>query len=333
MDVLVIGGSGFIGSRLIEVLTGQGHRVRNLDLRTSARFGELTSIGDVRDIAAVEQAAHGCDAIVNLAAEHRDDVRPVSLYQSVNVDGAAAVVKAAEAGGVQRIVFTSTVAVYGLDKRSPTEQSPLEPFNEYGRTKAEAEQVLTAWAAADPDRSLTIVRPSVVFGEGNRGNVYTLARQIATRRFLIVGNGRNRKSMGYVGNVAAFLASCLAGPAGTRVINYADKPDLPTRELVSLIRRQLRGRDSRIPPIPRALGMVGGWVFDLAARATGRTFPISAVRIRKFCAETTVDTSVVEASGFQRHYSLPEALRRTLEFEFPGGRVPAEIGEGIGADS
>lgn len=333
MQVLVVGGSGFIGSRLIEVLTQQGHRVRNLDLRPSAGFGELTTLGDVRDISAVEQAADGCDAIVNLAAVHRDDVRPLSLYQSVNVDGAHAVAKAAEASGVGRIVFTSTVAVYGLDKHAPTEQSPVEPFNEYGRTKVEAEQALTAWAAADPARSLTIVRPSVVFGEGNRGNVYTLARQIATHRFLMVGNGRNRKSMGYVGNVAAFLARCLSDPAGVRVVNYADKPDLTTRDLVSVIRRQLRGRDGRVPPIPKAVGLIGGLAFDLAARVTGRTFPISAVRIRKFCAETTVDTSVVEASGFHRAYSLPEALRRTLDHEFPGGHVPAEVGEGIGAES
>ena len=56
-------------------------------------------------------------------------------------------------------------------------------------------------------RSLVIVRPAAVFGEGNRGNVYQLLRQIASRRFVMVGSGHNRKSMAYVGNVSALLCT------------------------------------------------------------------------------------------------------------------------------
>ena len=195
MKVFVIGGSGFIGSRLLDVLIERGHEVTNFD-RVIRDDAKVTTVeGDVRSVAELTAASAGHDAIVNLAAEHRDDVQPLSRYTEVNVDGAAAVAAAAVANGITRIVFTSSVAVYGLDKVNPAEDWEPEPFNEYGRTKLLAEGVFSSWAADDATRSLAVIRPSVVFGEGNRGNVHTLAAQVASGRFLQVGKGDNKKSM------------------------------------------------------------------------------------------------------------------------------------------
>ena len=305
MRVLLIGGSGFIGSRFLPVLRGRGHEVSNLDWVDSAAIDRITTIGDVTDAAAVTAASADRDVIVNLAAAHRDDVRSVSLYDRVNVDGARAVVAAAESNGIARILFTSSVAVYGLDKNDATEDSVPEPYNDYGRTKLEAEKAFRAWADADPARSLVIVRPSVVFGEGNRGNVYNLALQVASGRFLMVGDGTNRKSMTYVGNIVEYLADALNSPAGTHTINYADKPDLSMRELIDVLRTtmQLRGNRARLP-LP--VGMAAGHALDLVARLTRRTFPISAIRIRKFVSDTTVNTDRLTATGYTPRYSLSE---------------------------
>lgn len=316
MKVLVIGGSGFIGSRLISVLLADGLQVVNLDIAPSAAHPSITEIGDVREFTDVKSAAVGVDAIINLSAQHRDDVKPVSLYEEVNVGGAATVIKAAEANAVNRIVFTSSVAVYGLDKVNPSEDSPVEPFNEYGRTKLAAEKLLREWASGDPARSLAIVRPSVVFGENNRGNVYNLTRQIASGKFVFVGKGRNRKSMSYVGNIAVFLSRQLAAPAGVSLTNFADKPDLTTRELVDLIRDVLQGKAKSNLSIPLWLGMIAGHGFDLLAKILRRNLPISAIRIKKFAAETTVDTTALLASGFEPAFSLKDALRRTVKAEF-----------------
>lgn len=315
MRVLVIGGSGFIGPRLIDALLERGHSVANLDATPSARHPELTVLGDVRDRDQVTTAAMGTDVIVNLAAAHRDDVRPLTLYDEVNTGGAESVVAAAETAGVSRIVFTSTVAIYGLDNENAAEDSEPRPFNDYGRTKLEAEQRLIAWAHRDPARRLVVIRPSVVFGEGNRGNVYNLANQVANGRFLMIGDGSNRKSMSYVGNIAAFLADQVDAPKGVTIMNYADKPDLSTREIITIIKDQL-GRRSGSLRLPLALGLAGGYALDLAARLTRRTFPISAVRIRKFVASTTVNTDRLLASGYRPRYSLEEALRRTVAAEF-----------------
>lgn len=317
MKILVVGGSGFIGTRLLETLREQGHEFTNFDRQLSARFPEQTVTGDVRSADELTVASAGHDAIINLAAEHRDDVSPLSLYTEVNVGGAHALVIAAEANGIQRIVFTSTVALYGLDKNNASEDSVPEPFNEYGRSKLAAEGVFSTWANADAARSLAIVRPSVVFGEGNRGNVYNLAKQVSSGRFIMVGKGDNKKSMSYVGNIVGYIASRLGAPTGIEIRNFADKPDLSSKELISILRDELNVHAASGLRLPLPLGIAAGYVFDAAAKITRRTFPISAVRIRKFAADTTVNTDRLRSSGYTATYSLQDALRRTLASEFP----------------
>ena len=87
----------------------------------------------------------------------------------------------------------------------------------------EAEAVYREWLSQDPEnRSLVIVRPTVVFGEQNRDNVYNLLRQIATRRFIMFGPGTNKKSMAYVQNLTEFLAFCSQFGPGEHLYNYVD---------------------------------------------------------------------------------------------------------------
>src|SRR5690606_16739375 len=117
---------------------------------------------------ALTRALRGHDLVINLAAAHRDDIRPISIYHDVNVQGAQNVCDAAEACGIDRILFTSSVAIYGLQEGVPDEDAPADPFNPYGQTKWEAEKAYDAWFLKAPQhRQLLIVRPTVVFGPGN----------------------------------------------------------------------------------------------------------------------------------------------------------------------
>lgn len=317
--VAIIGGSGFIGTRLSKLLIEQEIPLRIGDLRPSADFPNLWVETDVRRPEMLARVMEGSVAVINLAAEHRDDVRPLSRYQETNVFGAQQVCAAACKCGTKQIIFTSTVAVYGLQPKPVDESGPFAPFNEYGKTKLAAEEVYRAWAAEDPSRSLIIVRPTVVFGEGNRGNVYNLLRQIAADKFLMVGSGSNVKSMAYVGNLAAFLAHALALGSGVHIFNYVDGPDMNTRELVEHIRRCL-GTHGKLRRIPASVAMTGGHLFDIAARVSGRTFPISAIRVRKFCATTQFRAERIATTGFTPPYSLEEGLARTIRFDFADAR-------------
>jgi len=201
-----------------------------------------------------------------------------------------------------------------LDKNCPDESFPAEPFNEYGRTKWDAEKLYQKWAKEDDRRSLGIVRPAVVFGEGNRGNVYNLIAQINSGRFIMIGNGNNRKSMGYVGNVAYFLAE-LIDKKGIQIFNYCDKPDLTSIEIARLISENLGKKLPRLK-LPLWFGLLAGTLLDTLAKISGKKFPISAIRIRKFAAETTISTARLTQTDYSSKFTLHEGISRMIASDF-----------------
>ena len=312
--ITVIGGAGFIGTNLCQSLADRQIPFEIIDLRQSLRFPEKCKIADVRDADSLQQAITG-DIVVNLAAVHRDDVRDLTAYERTNVDGAINVAKACTALGITKIVFTSTVAVYGFAAPGTDESGKINPFNAYGETKFRAEEALRKWQS-DAANALIIVRPTVVFGEGNRGNVYNLLRQIASGRFVMVGSGKNRKSMAYVGNVTAFLEKCIETEQSYAVYNYVDTPDMDMNALVGLVRKSLTGRTDVGRRLPYWLGLALGYVADGVARLTGRSLPISAIRVKKFCASTSFGSAKADLDDFQPPYTLQEGLERTLQYEF-----------------
>ena len=317
MNCAIIGGSGFIGTRLTGRLFGKaGLRLCIVDKAASKAFPQLTTLADVRSVEQLRAAIPEGAVIVNLAAEHRDDVRPLSLYDEVNVGGARNICVVAREKGVRTIVFTSTVAVYGFAPIGSDEAGKIAPFNDYGRSKYEAELVLKEWQAEVPtERTLVIIRPTVVFGEQNRGNVYNLLRQIASGKFVMVGNGENRKSMAYVENVAAFIDYSMSFKPGVHIYNFIDKPDFTMNTLVGNVNRIL-GRPERIGfRLPFAVGYLIGKGFDSVAAITGKRFAISSIRVKKFCANSVYNTAI-DQTGFVPPVPLEQALAQTVSYEF-----------------
>lgn len=318
MKIAMIGASGFVGTRLLDLLRQepQQYDCKNIDLLPSYFFNDITTIGDVREQEQMDRELKGADVVVLLAAQHRDDVSPVSLYYDTNVGGMEVTLSAMEKNGIKRIIFFSSVAVYGLNKNNPDEKHPADPFNHYGKSKWQAEQVLQKWYESHPDWNIDIIRPTVIFGERNRGNVYNLLRQIASGKFLMVGNGENKKSMAYVGNIVAFVKFMIDNVKdGYNVFNYIDKPDNNMNQLVAHVSRVL-GKHIPATHFPIWLGMMGGYCFDLLAKITGKKLTVSSVRVKKFCATTEFDATKAHSSGFKAPFSLEEGLARTLEFEF-----------------
>lgn len=317
MKTCLIGASGFVGTRLIEKRKENGDFLINIDIKQSTFYPEHTVKGDVRDTQTLIEKLIGVNAVVLLAAEHRDDVSPTSLYYDVNVQGTKNVLDAMDANGIKRIIFTSSVAVYGLNKKNPNEEHTQDPFNHYGKSKWQAEEVLREWYNKDKEnRCLTIIRPTVIFGERNRGNVYNLLKQISSGKFLMVGSGNNKKSMAYVGNVVAFIDFCIQNRQfGYEVYNYIDKPDFTMNELVSLVGKVLR---KHIPSlhVPYFVGLIAGYGFDFVAKLLKKKLSVSSVRVKKFCATTQFDSEKAHSSGFKAPYTLEEGLERTLTYEF-----------------
>jgi nucleoside-diphosphate-sugar epimerase len=316
MVVTVTGGSGFIGSTLCSLLRHAGKSFQIVDVRGSQMFPDEVQRIDIRDKDRLAQYLSS-DTLIHLAAVHRDDVKPVSQYESVNVEGTRNICRAASIRGVKRIVFTSSVAVYGFADIGTGEDGRINPFNEYGRTKFAAEEVLRSWQSEQSSsRSVTIVRPTVVFGPGNRGNVYNLFSQIVSRRFAMIGQGENVKSMAYVDNVAAFLLRMASNGPGVHIHNYVDKPDLTMNELVTLVRKTVLGQDNVGFRLPLSVGLPIGYAADLFSKFTGKSLPVSSIRVKKFSSNTSFSSSAHDVSGFTAPVSLTEGIARTLKAEF-----------------
>jgi UDP-glucose-4-epimerase GalE len=150
MRILVTGGAGYIGSVIVARLLTRGHEVAVYDdlsrgHRAAVPAGADIVRGDVRDESRLREALAGAGAVVHMAAlaEVGESVRQPERYLDVNVNGTAAVIAAARAAGVDRLVFSSTAAVYGEPERVPIdEDDPLSPANPYGATKLAAERRL-----------------------------------------------------------------------------------------------------------------------------------------------------------------------------------------------
>ncbi|MCF0203091.1 MAG: NAD-dependent epimerase/dehydratase family protein [Bacteroidaceae bacterium] len=312
-----IGASGFIGTRLIQTLsTNPQYQLKNIDLQPSALYNHITSIADVRSLEQMSAHINNTDCVCLLAAQHRDDVRPTSLYYDTNVKGLQNVLQAMEKAHVKRLLFISSVAIYGLNKNNPDETHNSDPFNHYGKSKWLAEQTLQQWYKTHHDWNINIIRPTVVFGENNRGNVYNLFKQIATGHFLIVGTGKNKKSMAYVGNLVAFINFLLQNKTtGYNVYNYVDKPDIDMNTLVSYTSTLLHKATPAIH-LPYALGITAAYILDIIATLTRKKLPVSSVRVRKFCATTQFDATKAHSIGFIPPFTLQEGIARTLQHEF-----------------
>jgi nucleoside-diphosphate-sugar epimerase len=315
--VSIVGGSGFIGTRFSQRLSRNSQiKFQIIDKSCSQTFPEKTKIVDIRSLNGMKDALGTGDVIVNLAAEHRDDVQPSTLYDEVNVGGAINLCIAAREKKISKIIFTSSVAVYGFAPIGTDESGKIVPFNEYGRTKYEAELIFREWQAeAASERTLVIVRPTVVFGEQNRGNVFNLLKQIASGRFLMIGNGKNRKSLAYVENVAAFIEYALDLRPGVHTYNFVDKPDLSMNQLVKFVKKIIGKPEKIYFRIPFFMGYFIGQLFDLMAEISDKRFAVSSIRVKKFCANSVYETAISE-TGFLSPIPLSQALEKTIQYEF-----------------
>lgn len=312
--VVITGGSGFIGNQLTKILLDSGHSVVHADITPSKIYPELHQQCDICNEHDVRRVLAGADKVFHLAAEHRDDVRPVKRYYDVNVQGSANIAAACTELGIQHIVFTSSVAVYGLNCFACNESTSPEPFNHYGKSKLEAEKVLKKWQQENTENILTIVRPTAIFGKDNRGNIYNLLRQIINGPFLFIGNGKNKKSIAYVENIAAFL-EFVAQKKSNTIFNYVDKPDFDMNNLVKTAKKVAHIK-KRTKKIPYFIGITAGYCFDLLAKITRKKLPISSIRVKKFCANSIFDASKAHNSGFKAPCSLQQGLETTIKVEF-----------------
>src|SRR6266571_6540856 len=228
MKVLVTGGSGFIGSHVIDRLSAHGHEPRNFDLVLSPYHdGDLEQVtGDLLDLEAVRSALRGCDAAVHLAAvaDVNDVVADPARAELVNDRGTGVLLEAARAEGIARVLYASAVWVYGdANGAGPVDEDshlPL-PHHLYTATKLAGEMYCTSYAALW-GLEHTILRFGIPYGPRARPATVVaafVARARAGKPLTITGDGTQSRRFVYVEDLAEGVVAALAPSAAGRIYN------------------------------------------------------------------------------------------------------------------
>ena len=209
---LVTGGTGLLGSHIIEKLLARGEPVRAL-VRSSSDTSVLDGWkvqkvpGDVTDAASLTAAMKGVHTVYHAAAQV-GDWGPWPQFVAVTIDGTANMLRAAREAGVQRFLHISSISSYGhpdgeglvLDESAPLGVN-LHRWSYYSRAKVEAERLVrAAWDRRE--LPITIVKPSWLYGPRDRASMPRLVRAIRAGKAKIIGDGANRLNLTYAGNEA-----------------------------------------------------------------------------------------------------------------------------------
>jgi nucleoside-diphosphate-sugar epimerase len=319
---LVTGATGTIGPTLVRALLRSGYDVRAL-VRPAESPGLLPASvtifsGDITDAVAVRQAVSGCDVVFHLAAKlHVNDPAP-SLrdeYEAVNVAGTRNVVNAAVKNDVRRLVFFSTISVYGPTAGGAIydEHTPPAPSTLYAKTKLAAEEIALA-ARRHSGEPLTIVlRLAAVYGPQMKGNYRRLLKALNRGVFVPVGDGQNRRTVVYVDDVArAALLAAQTADAG-RIFNVTDGHIHTFQEIVTALCNALERRPPRLHLPASPLGCFLR-VTDRAFALIGQYPPVGEVTLAKLLEDVAVrGDRICQELGFQPEVSLDEGWQKTLQ--------------------
>ena len=263
--VLVTGGSGFVGSHLVPTLRAAhpNLEIHNLDLVPSVGLPvDQEHLGPLEDPSTYVPIPP-VDAIVHLAAVSREPGFPTQRYYEVNDIGTGVLADWAEKVGVPKIVFYSTISVYGPVDEPTAEDAMTAPTTPYGMSKLLGEQRLHAWADRT-GKALAIVRPGVIFGLGDDGNFSRLAKAVEQGWFVFPGRKDTRKAAIYVKDVVQLTEWLLGEDLTQLTVNAVYGQASTTEEIVDGVRRALAKRSTRSVVVPEGLARLGMSVLGLA---------------------------------------------------------------------
>lgn len=312
---LVTGATGVIGPELIGCLLARGYRVRALVRRAPLpeRISDVEIVrGDIRDRATLYRAVAGTDVIFHMAGKlhvNRPGPRDIAEYEAVNVEGASLLGRVAREASVRRFIFFSTINVYGGSRPGTLlgEDSPLAPDSLYAESKARAEQrVLNTLPAV-------VLRLAAVYGPNMKGNYLRLVNALQNKRFVLVGDGLNRRTLIHVRDVceAAVLAAEASSAAG-RVYNITDGQVHTLQEVIRAICVAMEIKEPSFT-LPAGLARAVFGLFEDALGFFGLESPLGRSTIDKLTEDMAVSSDRIQRElGFKADYDLLTGWRECL---------------------
>jgi nucleoside-diphosphate-sugar epimerase len=327
----VTGATGFIGGRLVDALLQEGHTVRVL-VRDPGRAASLQRPGvevvrgDLGDAASLKEAVSGAQQCFHCAGLVGDWLRPEDA-QRVNVDGTRALLAACTSAGVERVVYLSSLSVYGLGQhRGTDEAAPLRYSNDtYIDSKIDAERMVRVLVdRGGPE--VVILRPGFVYGPGDRLFLPKLLDALARRQFVYVGDGSKLLNLSYVDDVAAAMLLAASVPAAAgQAYNLTDGTETSLRAFVELLCFELGipAPAKRIPPAVAWAACYGAETLARARRATEAP-RLSRGRMRFLYYNQHYSGEKARGElGYRPQFTCREGVPPTLAWYREHGLLPA----------
>jgi len=295
---LVTGATGFVGRALVSELRASGALVRGMARHASdTRLADEFIEADVASLPDETRAFQDVDVVVHLAAKTHDMTEAPGIeaeYQRINVEGTRRLVVASARARVKRLVFVSSVKVIDEGNRqAATEQTPPRPLTPYGRSKLDAERLVSAAAATSGCESVCLRFP-LVYGPGQRGNLQRMLGAIRRHRFPPPPDNGNQRSMLHVDNaVQALLLAVSASAASGRTYLVTDARPYSTREIYDAARRALGRAPSRVA-VPEAAFRLLATGGDVARRVMGRRVGFDSDAFEKLLGSAAYDCGLIQ---------------------------------------
>ena len=323
-NALIIGAAGFIGGHLAERLCSKGYKVialvrKNSDTRFLKTLDVELRFGDLLQPQSLKNVFAGIDIVFCLA-----NVKPVGKSQKeyennlyrLHIDGTKNLIRACKFNNVRRLIYLSSVAVVGYKSgvNFYDEFSMARPVDTYGKAKLAAEKILHK-ASKNSEMDVTILRPPGVFGDRGPGALGKIIFFVEKKLIPIMGSGRNRQSLTYVGNVAneaIYLAEHSAS-IGKTYITSDDKP-YTVNEVVNAVSKAMNVRSLKIH-IPIWLVMSGISGLNFFGNLIFKKELIKKDNFIAISTERIFDGSrIFKELGYKQEYDLATAIRRTIEW-------------------
>lgn len=307
MHILVTGGTGFLGKRLVKELLKRRAKVTVFSKARDAeleRLGAKFAIGDVLNRQSLENAFIGADVVYHLAAELDESSR--DLWR-INVYGTKNVVDACKKSGVKRIIFASSVGVLGSSKTALTEDMPYNPETAYEKTKVSAEKIVAA-----SQIPYTIARMTIIYG-ANRFWQQILGA--AKKRYPIIGSGNNYWHLVYADDAVSALICTLRPIARNKIYNIADADPHTYKEAYEAIARSI-GTEPPKSHVPVFIAKLMAWLHEAKCRIAGEAPNVTKSRasIARLVRNRLVSIEKAKKElGFEPKYSLEEGMKKTVE--------------------
>lgn len=308
---IIFGGAGFIGSHLAQSLADSGEytRIISADIqppRWRTEGVEYREI-DIRKPIDLNEFDGEITEIYNFAAVHTTPGHEDWEYYWTNVLGATHVCDFAREKGVETVVFTSSIAVYGPTESLLDEFSDLKPESAYGKSKLCGEKIHQQWQKEAPQsRKLVVVRPAVIYGYKELGNFTRMSKMLDKGRFAFPGRKDTIKSCGYVKDLIGSIAFMVNSEKNFTTYNFA-YPDRYSAEDIAKTFVKVGGFKDALHTLPLPLMLFAGWGFEVL-NLLGLKTSINRARVMKLNRSTNIAPKVLTESGFEYKFNLETSL-------------------------